>query len=114
MNILENPSCVAYRYGIHTAPYYRYPFHCSLFYPSRTARARPFDPFVFTNDAYIQRAALKAGALHAGGDTSVDQLLQGEVSVESFDHAVGEFRYDAHPFQNGVCAQSSRTRLRLF
>jgi large subunit ribosomal protein L1 len=43
---------------------------------------------VFTNDPDIQEAALKAGALHAGGDTLIDQVLQGEVSVDSFDRAV--------------------------
>jgi large subunit ribosomal protein L1 len=40
---------------------------------------------VFTNDKDMQEAALKAGALHAGGDDLVEQVLQGQVSVDSFD-----------------------------
>jgi large subunit ribosomal protein L1 len=43
---------------------------------------------VFTNDTALQEAALKAGALHAGGDSLVEQVLQGEVSVDSFDRAL--------------------------
>jgi large subunit ribosomal protein L1 len=43
---------------------------------------------VFTNDADLQEAAMKQGALHAGGDSLIEQVLQGEVSVDSFDRAV--------------------------
>ena len=43
---------------------------------------------VFTNDVDLQAAALKQGALHAGGDALIEQVLQGEVPVDSFDRAV--------------------------
>ncbi len=57
--------------------------------PSCTALRRPFDPLSLpTNDAYIQQAALDAGALHAGGNALVNQVLQGEGSVESVDRAL--------------------------
>jgi large subunit ribosomal protein L1 len=56
-------------------------FSGSLSLPYGTAKT--IRTIVFTNDAYIQQADLKAG-----GDALVDQVLQGEVSVESFDRAV--------------------------
>lgn len=44
---------------------------------------------VFTSDESIQQQALEAGALHAGGDELVDQIVDGTVSVDEFSRALG-------------------------
>lgn len=43
---------------------------------------------VFTNDVDAIAAALKAGALHAGGEALVDQIVAGEIPVDSFETAL--------------------------
>jgi large subunit ribosomal protein L1 len=43
---------------------------------------------VFTNDVELQEAAMKQGALHAGGEALIEQVLQSEVPVDTFDRAV--------------------------
>lgn len=43
---------------------------------------------VFTDDEELKRVALDAGASHAGGEELVDQILSGEVSVDSFQRAM--------------------------
>jgi large subunit ribosomal protein L1 len=43
---------------------------------------------VFTNDADEAAAARQAGALHAGAETLIDQIVAGEVPVDSFQTAL--------------------------
>lgn len=44
---------------------------------------------VFTNDEELQEKAIKAGALHAGGEALIDRIVAGEVSVDSFERSLG-------------------------
>jgi large subunit ribosomal protein L1 len=43
---------------------------------------------VFTADDEIKDIALQAGALQAGGETLIDQIISGEIPVDSFQRAI--------------------------